>query len=74
MKHLILIVISLTVSSTMVVYGQSLSPEGRSHFKAAMALFEIASSIADYEQVTAEFEKVTMTDPDYADTYIGTVV
>lgn len=48
-----------------------LSGEGRGHFKAAMVLFEMASSTSDYEQVAAEFEKVVASDPDYADTYIN---
>lgn len=51
--------------------GQNLSDEGRGHFKAAMALFEIASSNDDYKQVAQEFEAVTKSDPEYADTYLN---
>lgn len=72
MKRLILFAVNMAVLSVgSLLVGQELSPEGRGHYKAAMTLFDMASSVSDYEGVAAEFEKVAQTDPGYADTYIN---
>ena len=64
-------VVFITLIFLSSSYSQELSSFGRAHFKAAMALFEIASSVSDYEAVAKEFELVTESDSTYADTYIN---
>lgn len=68
MKRILLLSI-IAISATC--FATELSDAGRAHFKAAMALFEIASSNDDYKQVAQEFETVTKSDPNYPDTYIN---
>lgn len=69
MKRIILLICIIVVPT--ICLTQELSSKGRAHFKAAMALFEVASSIEDYKQVAQEFEMVTKSDPNYPDTYIN---
>lgn len=69
MNKLFLSICMIVVST--ICCAQELSSTGRPHFKAAMALFDAASSIEDYKQVAQEFEEVVKSDPNYADTYIN---
>lgn len=71
MNKMILLLVSILMLPMNIAAEEPLSAEGRGHFKAALALIEVATSIDEYEQVAAEFEKVVISDPDYADTYIN---
>ena len=65
------IVSILSCVLALSLQGQALSESGRGHFYAGLSLFEMARSIEDYEGVAKEFETVTKTDPNFADSYIN---
>lgn len=65
----ILLALSIVAISAMC-FAYELSSNGRSHYKAAMSLMEMASSVEDYKQVAQELETVKKSDPNHPDTYI----
>ena len=70
MKKLILIVCAAIASMTLFAQANTeLSDAGKRHYKAAMTLLELASTIEEYKTIANEFEWVAERDPNYADTY-----
>lgn len=66
------VVILLCMLFSLALHAQNsitLSNEGRKNWKAANALLEVASSTDELIYVIQQFEMVTKSDPDYADTY-----
>lgn len=64
------IILILIVQSPHLL-AQELTKEGRGHFRAALALFDAATTPEDLLSVAHEFEQVLETDKDYPDTYLN---
>ncbi len=62
--------IVMLIAATFLSQAQQLSKSGAAHLRAAETLLEMASSINDKLLVAEEYEKVTQSDPSYADVYL----
>ena len=71
MKAKILLISCLLSLCAFAQVNNELSDAGKRHYKAAMTLFDMASTIEDYKSVANEFELVAVSDPNYADTYFN---